>query len=473
MLLKRLYDDTLAQASYLIGCEQTRTAVVVDPNRDIERYIDAAKREKMRIAYVTETHIHADFVSGARDLARATGATLVLSGEGGPDWLYAFAKTDDALVVRGGDRFKAGSVWFDVRHTPGHTPEHICFLVTDAMTSDRPVGMLSGDFIFAGDVGRPDLLERAANVSGTMEAMARQLFQSLRATADLPDYLQLWPGHGAGSACGKSLGAMPSSTMGYERIANWAFQITDEKAFVTEVLAGQPEPPAYFARMKQVNRDGPTPPSVEPLRELTLTDVRNALEAKGPVVDVRATAAFARGHIPGTLNIPTGTSFATWAGSLLPYDRNIVLLADDDDRIARARMLLSMIGIDRIAGFAGANVREEWARQYGPLQSTEQVGVESLTNANHRMIVDVRRTSEWDEGHVPDAHHLYLGKLAELTKDLPRDTPIAVHCQGGTRSAIAASLLQSHGFTDVANVTGGFDAWTKAGFPVATSDKKS
>jgi hydroxyacylglutathione hydrolase len=261
--------------------------------------------------------------------------------------------------------------------------------------------------------------------------------------------------------------------MGYERLANWAFQITDEDTFVREVLAGQPEPPAYFARMKQVNRDGPTPPTVEPLRKLTLTDVRNALEAKGPVVDVRATATFAKGHIPGTINIPTGTSFATWAGSLLPYDRNIVLLGDDDERIAKARLLLSMIGIDRIAGYAGADVREAWVRECGPLQTTDQVGVESLTTPDHRMIVDVRRTSEWDEGHVPDAHHLYLGKLVELTKDLPRDTPIAVHCQGGTRSAIAASLLQSHGFTDVANVTGGFDAWKNAGLPIATPDKTS
>jgi hydroxyacylglutathione hydrolase len=465
MLLKRLYDESLAQASYLVGCERTKTAVVIDPNRDTDRYMEAAKREKMRIAVVTETHIHADFVSGARDLARRTGASLLLSAEGGRDWSYGFAKSDGATLLRHGDHFDLGALRFEVRHTPGHTPEHICFLATDTTTSDKPVGMFSGDFVFAGDVGRPDLLERAANIEGSMEALARQLFQSLRATSSLPDYLQLWPGHGAGSACGKSLGAMPSTTMGYERIANWAFQIDDEDEFVREALAGQPELPKYFARMKTINRDGPTPIDTSPSHELALADVRRALDARDPVVDVRATAEFARGHIPGTINIPTGTSFATWAGSLLPYDRGIILLADDADRVAKARLLLSLIGIDRVAGFAGASVREAWARDVGSLQSTEQLDVATLAASNHRMVVDVRRASEWTEGHMPTATHLYLGNLAELTADLPRDTPIALHCQGGTRSAIAASLLQANGFTNVANVTGGFDAWRKAGLP--------
>lgn len=467
MLLKRLYDEALAQASYLIGCEQTGTAIVVDPNRDVERYIEAARQEHMRIAFVTETHIHADFVSGARDLARATHATLILSGEGGDDWRYAFAASDGARIVHEGDRFEAGEIRFDVRHTPGHTPEHIAFVVTDTATSDRPVGMLSGDFIFVGDVGRPDLLERAAKEHGTMDTLARRLFRSLRATADLPDYLQVWPGHGAGSACGKALGAMPATTLGYERIANWAFQIGDEDAFVREVTAGQPEPPKYFARMKSMNRDGPPPVASTPLTDLSLDDVRRALSSGTPVVDVRATAEFARAHIPGTINIPTGTSFATWAGSLLPYDRELVLLADDAARIQRARTLLSMIGFDRVAGFAGKTVRDAWAASESPLQSVEQVMVDALARDERRTVVDVRGSAEWEEGHLPRAKHLFLGDLVELTKDLPRDTPLALHCQGGTRSAIAASLLQKEGFTNVANVTGGYKAWVGAGLPVS------
>src|SRR5262249_7144793 len=215
----------------------------------VERYIAAAAHQKLTIAYVTETHIHADFVSGARDLAHKTGAQLLLSGEGGEEWQYRFAKADGARLVRHGDAIDLGRVRIDVRHTPGHTPEHVCFVVTDRANSERPVGMFSGDFVFVGDVGRPDLLERAANQRGSMDALARSLFRSVRALSDLPDYLQLWPGHGAGSACGKSLGAMPSTTIGYERISNWAFQIDDEERFVREVLTGQPEPPKYFATM--------------------------------------------------------------------------------------------------------------------------------------------------------------------------------------------------------------------------------
>jgi hydroxyacylglutathione hydrolase len=470
MLLERLYDDGLAQAAYLLGCESTGTAILVDPNRDVQRYIQAAARRKMRIVMVTETHIHADFASGARELARRTGAKLLLSDEGGAGWRYAFATDDGATLLHDGDTFQLGAVRISVRHTPGHTPEHVCFLVTDTLASERPVGMFTGDFIFAGDVGRPDLLERAANEAGTMDALARRLYQSLEATADLPDYLQIWPGHGAGSACGKSLGSMPSSTLGYERVANWAFQARDENAFVREVLAGQPEPPKYFARMKAINRDGvPTAPDVShPPRALELSELQQLMRGGAPVIDVRSTADFAKAHIPGTINIPVGTSFSTWAGSLIPYDEDIVLLADDDDRLRRARMMLAQVGHDRVVAVARREVREAWARDVGPLRSTEQLTVDAVAHDNGRLVVDVRNTPEWDAGHLPKAEHHYLGDLAESMKDVPRDTPIALHCQGGTRSAIAASVLQAEGFTNVANVSGGFRAWQAAGLPVVS-----
>lgn len=470
MLLERIYDDGLAQASYLIGCQATGTAVVVDPNREIERYLEAAQRAKMRIAFVTETHIHADFLSGARELAQTAGAELLLSAEGGRDWQYRFAEAEGARLLRHGDRFEVGQVRVEVVRTPGHTPEHICFLVTDAASGSRPIGLLSGDFLFVGDVGRPDLLERAAQVEGTMDVLARQLFRSVRATASLPDYLQIWPGHGAGSACGKALGALPSTTLGYERLVNWAFQIEDEDRFVAEATAGQPEPPRYFARMKAVNRDGPPLVPRRELAELGLDDVRESLAAGDPVIDVRSTADFAAGHIPGTLNLPIGTSFATWAGSLLPYDRAITILADDHGRVSRARMALQSIGLDGAIGWAGKAVREAWASTVSSLQSVPQVDVRQLASGNGRTIVDVRGATEWDHGHVPGARHLFLGDLVELTRDLPRDTPLALHCQGGTRSAIASSLLQAQGFTDIANVSGGLDAWVKAGLPVESSD---
>jgi hydroxyacylglutathione hydrolase len=470
MLLERIYDDGLAQASYLVACQQTGSAVIVDPNRDIAQYIDAVERRSLMLEYVTETHIHADFVSGARDLARETGATLLLSGEGGPDWSYRFAASDGARILRHGDRFDVGQVHFEVRHTPGHTPEHLSFVVTDRLASERPVGMFSGDFIFVGDVGRPDLLERAANVQGTMDVLARQLFRSLHATSDLPDFLQLWPGHGEGSACGKALGAMPSSTLGYERLVNWAFQIGDEDSFVHEVLHGQPEPPRYFARMKSVNRDGPAPaPMPNELPELDLAGFERARNEGASIVDVRATADFAAGHIPSTLNIPVGTSFATWAGSLLPYERDIVLLADTPDRIERARRLLTLVGHDRVVARGGRALRDEWQHSYGALARVKLIESTELPDDGARVVIDVRGQPEWDAGHMPRARHLFLGDLVELARDIPHDTPIAVHCQGGTRSAIAASLLQAQGFTDVANVAGGFRAWEDAGLPVGTT----
>lgn len=467
MLLERFYNDLLAQASYLIADQNAHIAMIVDPNRDVDRYIEAAAREKLKIAYVAETHIHADFVSGARQLAAKTGAQLLLSAEGGRDWQYKFASASGARLLRDGDAVEVGDIRVDVRHTPGHTPEHICFVVTDRVASDRPVGMFSGDFIFVGDVGRPDLLERAANVAGTMEVLARQLFQSLRATKNLPDYLQLWPGHGAGSACGKSLGALPSTTLGYERLAGWAFNVTDEDDFVRQVLDDQPEPPAYFAMMKAVNRDGPADaPACDDLPELTLVALDRALHRKTPVVDVRATAEFAAGHIPGTINLPTGSSFATWAGALLPYDRDIVLLADDPRRIAKARQGLMLIGLDRVVATGGKALRDAWRAAHGPLQTVRQVDVQQLSNDAGRRVLDVRRSTEWRDGHMPHAEHFYLGDLLARSRDLPRDAPIAVHCQGGTRSAIAASLLQAQGFTNVANVAGGIQAWTAAGLPV-------
>jgi hydroxyacylglutathione hydrolase len=471
MLLERIYDDGLAQASYLIACQETGSAIIVDPNRDVAQYIEAVERRSLRLEYVTETHIHADFVSGSRDLARATGATLLLSGEGGPDWLYAFATSDGARILSHRDHFDVGHVRFDVRHTPGHTPEHLSFIVTDRESSERPLGMLSGDFIFVGDVGRPDLLERAANARGTMDALARRLFQSLRATRDLPDFLQVWPGHGQGSACGKSLGAVPSSTLGYERLVNWAFQVDDEDVFVREVLAGQPEPPKYFARMKSINRDGPSPaPSISDLPELDLAALEHARAEGVSIIDVRATADFAAGHIPSTLNIPVGTSFATWAGSLLPYDRDIVLLADTAERIERARRLLMLVGHDRVVARGGEALRDEWERRYGPLVRTTLIESTELSTNDRRLVIDVRGQPEWDAGHMPGASHLFLGDLAKLAQDIPRDMPIAVHCQGGTRSAIAASVLQAQGFTDVANVTGGFRLWEAAGLPVTKGE---
>src|SRR5687768_16800568 len=257
MLLQRLHDPKLAQASYLIGCPIAGEAIVIDPTRDVEPYLAAAAALGVRIRHVTETHIHADFVSGSRELAERAGATLYLSDEGGDDWRYHYGRDAGAVLLHEGDELAFGDVRLRVVHTPGHTPEHLTFLVTDGAAATEPIAAVTGDFVFVGDVGRPDLLERAAGVGGTMAAGARTLFRSLQRFKAQPDYLQIWPGHGAGSACGKGLSAIPHSTVGYERRFNWAFCVADEEEFVRLVLAGQPDPPKYFGMMKRINKQGP------------------------------------------------------------------------------------------------------------------------------------------------------------------------------------------------------------------------
>jgi hydroxyacylglutathione hydrolase len=447
MILRRFVEPQLAQMSYLIGCRETRTAIVVDPIRDAGMYIEAAAAANLTITHVTETHIHADYISGTRELVARTGAQMLLSNEGPPNWRYDFAEESSATLLRDGDMFDVGRIRFKVKHTPGHTPEHLSFIVKALDTADEPVGVLTGDFVFVSDVGRPDLLERAADEAGTKEASARLLYLSLSRIRKLPDYLQIWPAHGAGSACGKALGDMPSSTVGYERLANWAFSERDVDKFVDKVLEGQPEPPAYFGVMKRINRDGPPilgvreePPSPAP-ESLAALGLAGAL-----VVDVRAPERFARAHVPGTLNIPWGGSFTTLAGSLLPYGHDIYLLAEDRPTALAAARALTMIGLDKISGFFDETACLAWVESGHALSRIRQFTPEMLqeqVEANAVMLIDVRSKSEWNSGHHREAHHIPLGDLPRALATLPRDRPIAVYCQGGTRSAVASSLLSA------------------------------
>jgi hydroxyacylglutathione hydrolase len=473
MFLQRFYDDQLAQASYLLGCAATGEALVVDPARDIAPYLETAKREGLRVTHVTETHIHADFVSGARELAAATGARLLLSAEGGPEWQYAYAAGDGATLLHDGDVLRIGNVRVEVMHTPGHTPEHLCFVVTDTAAADRPMGVFTGDFVFVGAVGRPDLLERAVHQQGTMEKGARQLFASLRRfKAALPDWVQLWPGHGAGSACGKSLGAVPSTTLGYETLFNRGLAETDEEAFVADVLAGQPEPPMYFAEMKRMNREGPRVlgalPRPSRRADAELVDV---LRAGAPVVDARSAVEFGRRHAPGTLSVPFGKSFTTWAGSVLPYDRDFYLLAPegaDDARMAAAARDLAMIGLDRVAGWFAASALDAAVSAEGRAGQVPDVQPDELQAmlASGAELVDVRNSSEYVAGHLSGAANLPLGRLAERLDELPRDRMLVVHCQAGGRASVAASLLAARGFTDVRHLAGDYAGWAQAGRPV-------
>ncbi|MEJ8545017.1 MBL fold metallo-hydrolase [Brevibacillus borstelensis] len=465
MLLRYFYDDKLAHASYLVGCQKTGEAIVIDPSRHLEPYVQAAKAEGVTIVAATETHIHADFVSGVRELGVAHKAKLYLSDEGGADWKYQYADSLNHQFLRDGDRFTVGNLLFEVMHTPGHTPESISFLLTDrGGNADRPIGIFTGDFVFAGDIGRPDLLEKAAGVKGASDSGARAMFKSLSKFKQLPDYLQVWPAHGAGSACGKALGAVPSSTVGYEKLFNWAMSYTDEEEFVQALLDGQPEPPKYFAVMKRVNKEGPA--LLEDLFSVTeiasLEEIKKLLGAE-QIVDTRNAQEFAQGHVEGTLNIPWNKSFANWAGWIIDYDRPLYLLTSPDqlDQILRA---LRSVGIDNVAGYiefgkvlsSGAFSHESYA-EVTPLEIAKDV------ESGNVHVIDVRSLSEWKEGHIPNAQHIMLGTLPRRLDEIPKDKPILMQCRSGARSAIAASILQANGFKQVLNLGGGFLQWQRDG----------
>lgn len=472
MIVKRLYEPAIAQASYLIGCGATGEALVIDPNRDVDQYIQAAAREGLRVAHVTETHIHADFLSGSRELASTTGAKLYLSDEGDADWKYQFAS--EGSLIRHGDRITVGNIHVDAVATPGHTPEHLAFLVTDTAAADMPIAAATGDFIFVGDVGRPDLLERAARVMGTMEQGARTLWRSLQAfNGTQEEWLQIWPGHGAGSACGKGISAVPYSTLGYERRFNWAFKVADEDAFVAKVLAGQPEPPAYFATMKRMNKMGPARLGGfrRPL-QMDATALPGLVKSGAMVVDTRDAREFASGHLPGTLNLPLNASFVTWAGWLLPYTDDLYFIVDglDDDGLVQMVRQLALIGLDRVAGvFQRQAVERADGATLGRVAQTAPDALARRLDAGDITLIDVRSASEWQAAHLTGATHIPLGYLAERLGEVPANRPVVVQCQSGARSSIAASLLKRLGRQDVTNLTGGLAAWRAAGLPIAES----
>src|SRR5436190_6980515 len=469
MLFRRFYDENLAQASYLIACEKTREAVVVDPNADVGLYTRAAGADRVRIAHVTETHVHADFVSGARALAGTTGATLHLSGEGNSEWSYSADALKGANRLRDGTALNVGRVRVLARHTPGHTPEHLIFLVSDLERGEEPVGAITGDFVFVGDVGRPDLLERAVGQEGTMQQFAHQLFESLKKFRTEPDHLQIWPGHGAGSACGKSLGAMPQTTLGYEKLFNWAFAQQSEEDFVSRVLENQPVPPRYFAVMKRLNRNADSHPKTVAPKYLGYAQLEKALAKKMMVVDCRPAPKFAAAHVPGTLNVPLGKSFLNWMGALVPDEQDFFLLTEveSDDAVKSILHDLCKIGLTRVRGIFPSDVIAEWKSHGNGLERVPQldpIGLEKLARKGAVKIVDVRNPDEWSRGHLRGAIHIPLAALPERIGELQSGMPVVLHCKGGGRSSIATSLLQAHGISNVANLDGGYEALVAAGF---------
>ncbi|NJL04363.1 MAG: MBL fold metallo-hydrolase [Chloroflexaceae bacterium] len=458
MIFRYFYDNTLAQASYLVGCAATGEALIVDPMRDIQPYLAMAEKEGLRITHVTETHIHADFVSGIRDVAAATGATMYLSDMGDADWKYGFANDPQVILVRDGDAFMVGNIRIEVLATPGHTLEHVAFGLTDTAAADKPMGVFTGDFLFVGDVGRPDLLEEAAGFVGTKEPGARTQYQTVERFKQLPDYLQIWPAHGAGSACGKALGAIPSTTLGYEKLFNPAFQFNDEESFVKWLLADQPEPPRYFAQMKHVNKVGS--PLVRDLVVPQQLD-RDALDAALAdgllVVDMRSREDYVEAHIAGTLSVPMGnTMFSTYVGWFVDYKQPMYFITPDAEAVELILIALRAIGIDNVPGYFLPEVVNGDTVNLPTFTAQE---LAERMQANGLMVLDVRGGTEFAQGHIPSATNIPLGYLPRHLDQLPTDRLIVTNCASGYRSQVAASLLRKLGFTDVANLNEGESVW--------------
>jgi hydroxyacylglutathione hydrolase len=461
MFLRQITDSSLAQNAYLIGCQRTGEAIVIDPERDFDRYFQVAEENGLHITAVADTHIHADYLSGARELMERHGVIAYLSEEGGPDWQFEWAKGHaKARFLKRGDVFRVGNIEFKALLTPGHTPEHMSFLVTDiGGGADEPMALLTGDFIFVGDVGRPDLLESAAGQAGVMEPSARTLYASLRATADLPAHLQILPAHGAGSACGKALGAIPNSVLGYERKFNPAFRealTASEDKFVSDILHGQPEPPRYFARMKRDNRLGPAllPDGKLPVPSRIAADQLGSWigQKDRAILDLRADrAGFAEKHVRGSLFAPMpGGKLPVAAGSYVDEAARILLVVEDEAQLDDAVRQLVRIGLDRVEAWIPVN---EALSASDLVSRYPRISTRELQTGEH--VLDVRGADEFAASHVAGAKNIAYTRLAARIDEVPSAGPLFVQCGSGLRAGIAAAYLASQG-RDVVHVDGDF-----------------
>lgn len=468
MFFRSFFDENLAQMSYLVGCQRTGEAIIVDPTRKIDPYFETAKKEGLKIVAATETHIHADFLSGMRELAENHDVKLYISDEGDENWKYEYVKNLDYELLKDGSEFKLGMIDFEVMHTPGHTPESISIVLTDkGAGSQEPMGIFTGDFVFVGDIGRPDLLEKAAGIADTAEAGAKQMFHSLQKFKALPDFMLVWPGHGAGSACGKALGAVPMSTVGYEKVNNWALRTEDEEKFVQLLLSGQPEPPKYFAMMKRLNKIGPDLINHE--KTVQLADAMELEEhyKEAVLLDARTAVEFAKAHYQGAINIPFNKSFTNWAGWILDYDQDIVLVASEK-YVEDIKESLRSIGLDRVvAAIEPSRLLEAQDK----IDNYDEISIEQLQEYledDQYRLIDVRNNSEWEAGRIDGAKHIMLGTLKDQLDQLPKDKTYLMQCRSGARSAIATSIMKANGFENVLNVKGGYLAWLSEKLPVTS-----
>ncbi|WP_069131976.1 MBL fold metallo-hydrolase [Rhodohalobacter halophilus] len=462
MYFKQFFDEKLAQYAYLVGCQANGTAVIIDPMRDIDQYIDHAANQNLTITAAVDTHIHADYISGLREFAER-GVKVYASDEGDKDWKYEWLKGSDYdyELLKDGDEFKIGNITIKAWHTPGHTPEHLSYFVTDGAAADEPMGVATGDFVFVGDVGRPDLLESAAGQENVMEPSARTLFGTVEQFKKLPEYMQVWPGHGAGSACGKALGAIPKTTVGYElRYNNSLKSASSEDNFVNFILEGQPEPPLYFARMKRDNKIGPALIGGLPQpKRLTLNELRGLVGKEEPIIlDTREKEDYAAGHIPGSLLSPLNKQFNTVAGSYITEDDQIYLVVSEH-QLTEAVRDLYRIGLDNVVGYVTPRDILMYKDQGGDMEKLEVVNFEDVENLDsNELVVDVRKASEFEASHVEGAVNFAHTRLLPNKENIPSGKKLYLHCMTGGRSAVASAFLKRNGF-DVALIDDNFEQY--------------
>ena len=458
MYFEQFYLGCLAHASYMLASEDE--AVVVDPQRDVELYLKAAAGHGVTIRHIFESHLHADFVSGHRELAARTGATIYMGAQAGATFPH--------VPVSDGFELKFRKASIRVLETPGHTPESICMVVTDEEKSPAPWAVLTGDTLFIGDVGRPDL-----SPGHTPKELAGLLFDSLHnKLLTLADSVLVYPAHGAGSLCGKNMRAERSSTIGTERLTNYALQIKSREEFIAQLTSNLPARPDYFLKDAEINRTGATALSeLPPLRAIAPAELKSMLSAGEMALDVRPNDEFAAGHIPGSVNIALGGQFASWAGTVLGLTAHPVLIAATDAQLEEARLRLTRVGIEALDGYLDGGVAA-WKQAGFPLATIAQMTAGELDarlKSHDVQVLDVRREPEWDAAHIETATWWPLDNFRVSPPEIDHDAPIAVHCKGGYRSMIASSLLQRAGFKHVINVTGGFDAWQQANLPTVSA----
>ncbi len=445
---EQFYLTCLSHASYLIGSDGI--AAVVDPQRDVDIYLQTAAERGLEIRHVIETHLHADFVSGHHELAARTGATVHLGARAGAKF--------DHVAVRDGDGFRFGKCALRFLETPGHTIESICILVSDLERSPDPFAVLTGDTLFIGDVGRPDLA-----ADHTPRQLAAMLYQSLhQKLLTLPDAVEVYPAHGAGSLCGRQMSAERKSTIGLQRAANYALRARSEEEFVHLVTADLPERPGYFSKDVEINREGaPALAGLPPLPLLSPAEAYARQQAGAIILDTRPSAEFGAAHIPASIQVGLSGQFATWAAIVIGLDADIVILAEDEPAGSESRLRLARVGIERVSG-AIAGGLSGWVAAKLPVVPLAQIAAEELRSmgADSLQLIDVRRASEWEAGHISGAVHKPLDHLAASLHDLDPDRRTVVYCKGGYRSAVGCSVVQRAGFREVINVIGGYDAWS-------------